>query len=206
VLPFARKRKSVLRPKAAKASKGAHPGRGASPDDAECDQEVLDHLTSPTAGKRKLDEDGEPRPSKRRNSQQEVDEGIDMPSSPDAPSPDTMSGAMEEPSHDLAVRLHHRPDAIQEDTWICALDGCPHKVYRASQPESQGLIREHYALHAYDDDSRMQLVRRLRAPSLPVNHLMEKVRLQAKLEGFPGSKVAGTRFPAQPHRTVVQRY
>jgi hypothetical protein len=61
-------------------------------------------------------------------------------------------------------------------------------VYQASQPGSQRLIREHYALHAYDDDERVQLVKKLQHPSLPVGHLMERVRSQARSDGFPGSR------------------
>lgn len=129
----------------------------------------------------------------------QVDEGIDIPTSPSAsdevpntPS-DTAGGATD--TSDLALRLLHKPDSLQQDVWVCALDGCTHKIYRASCADSQKMIREHYALHAYDDDERVRMVQRLQAPSLPINHLMEKVRMQAKMEGFPGSRVAGTRFP-----------
>ena len=201
-LPFASKGKSALRPRPSKASKSA--ARGSTHEDGE--ENEIEPRSSPIGGKRRQDENDETRQSKRRNSKQEVDEGIDMPESPsatsiDPPTPDATSGALDEHSSDLAVRLKHAVDPVQEDTWICALDGCTHKVYLASQPDSQRLIREHYALHAYDDDRRVQMVKKLQAPSLPVNHLMEKVRLQAKLEGFPGSRVAGTRFP----QVVVQR-
>lgn len=128
-----------------------------------------------------------------------------MPTSPSSeevagsPASDAVPGATDT---ELPLRLNHERDPIQEDTWVCALDGCTHKVYAASLPESQKLIREHYALHAYDDDDRVQMVKKLQAPSLPVNHLMEKVRIQARLEGFPGSRVAGTRYP----EPVRQRY
>ncbi|OTA32368.1 hypothetical protein BTJ68_07971 [Hortaea werneckii EXF-2000] len=67
-----------------------------------------------------------------------------------------------------------------KNTWTCALDGCTHKIYLASEPGSQRLTREHYKLHAYDDDERVRLVGRLQAPSLPVGHLMERVRLVAR--------------------------
>ncbi|KAK5117830.1 hypothetical protein LTR85_008805 [Meristemomyces frigidus] len=212
----AHKGKSALRPRPSKgASKG---GKGKAPvaeddgDDGDDDKEAAQSRSSPIGGKRKLDEPAYHRQRKRRSSKQEVDEGIDIPESPSASepneplTPDATSGATD---GDLATRLNHAPDPVQEDTWLCALDGCTHKVYMASEADSQRLIREHYALHAYDDDQRVQMVRKLQAPSLPVNHLMEKVRLQAKIEGFPGSRVAGTRFPEVVPgvlRAVVQRY
>jgi hypothetical protein len=198
--PQRRKRKSALRLKPNKPSKG--PPRSSNAVVEEEDDELEPRFSPGPNGKRKRDEpNGTTRNSKRRSSRYEVDEGIDIPASPSSEevtdSPDAELGATDT---SLPLRLNHRPDPVQEDTWICALDGCTHKVYAASLPESQKLIREHYALHAYDDDERVQLVKRLEAPSMPVSHLMEKVRIQARLEGFPGSRVAGTRFP-EPLRT-----
>ena len=190
------KGRSALRPKASKASKGASKG-GKAPildfNDNSDEEEDLAAL-SPTAAKRRHSHTT----AQQRLSKHDVDEGIDIPSSPasgDPPSTpsDVGAGALdssdeEAPGTDLAVRLKHEPDPIQEDTWVCALDGCSHKVYQASQADSQRLIREHYALHAYDDDERVQLVKKLQHPSLPVGHLMERVRLQAQTDGFPGSR------------------
>lgn len=198
----AQKGKSALRPKPSKGSKGGK-GKSLGIEDDDEDELAADPPSSPTNGKRKLDKPSDNRRRKRRHSRQEVDEGIDIPESPSASdsitSPeDTTAGAASE----LAVRAKHEPDPVQEDTWICALDGCTHKVYLASKVESQRLIREHYKLHAYDEDERVQLVKKLQAPSLPVSHLMDRVRMQAKFEKFPGSNVAGTRFP-QP---IVARY
>lgn len=141
-----------------------------------------------------------------------------MPSSP--ASSDAVSGAdaAETPppapadasEADLAIRLNHHPDPLQQDTWICALEGCMHKVYLASKPDSQQLIKDHFRLHIFDDDERVKLVKKLQAPSLPVRHLMERVRLQAAVDGIGpstaggsyvgpggilGSQVAGSRFP-----------
>ncbi|KAF2767779.1 hypothetical protein EJ03DRAFT_328965 [Teratosphaeria nubilosa] len=188
------KGKSALRLRPSKASKG-RPGKGkASTDDAE-DEDELAMPSSPLRppGKRKHATDSNAPHRKRQNSHQESmgndDEGIDIPSSLSSSASPTSETA-------LALRLNHKPDPLQEDTWICALDGCTHKVYLASREESQKLIREHYALHAYDDDDRVKMVKKLGAPSLPVGHLMERVRVAAKLEGFPGSRVAGSRFPA----------
>jgi hypothetical protein len=192
------KRKSALRLKPNKPSKGPPKSSKVATAVEDEDDEPEPPPSPPPNGKRKRDEPNGTarRPSKRRSSKYEVDEGIDIPASPSseevADSPDADPGATDTA---LPLRLNHRPDPIQEDTWICALDGCTHKVYAASLPESQKLIREHYALHAYDDDERVQLVKRLEAPSMPVSHLMDKVRMQARLEGFPGSRVAGTRFP-----------
>ena len=200
-----RQGKSALRLKPNKPSKGPPRSSKASLKEEDEDQPVP---SSPApVGKRKLGDPhaGGTRRPKRRSSRHEVDEGIDMPTSPsseevaDSLASDAVPGATDT---DLPLRLNHQLDPIQEDTWICALDGCTHKVYAASLPESQKVIREHYALHAYDDDERVQLVKKLQAPSLPVNHLMEKVRMQARFEGFPGSKVAGTRYP----EPLKQRY
>jgi hypothetical protein len=196
------KGRSALRPKATKAGKGASKG-GKAPvlnfDDNSEDEEDLAAL-SPTAAKRRHSHT-KARGTNQRLHKHDVDEGIDIPSSPasgDPPSTpsDVGAGALETdsddetPGTDLAVRLKHEPDPIQEDTWVCALDGCSHKVYQASQADSQRLIREHYALHAYDDDARVQLVKKLQHPSLPVGHLMERVRLQARTDGFPCSRSA----------------
>ena len=61
------------------------------------------------------------------------------------------------------------------------------------------MIREHYALHAYDDDERVRLVKAVAEPSLPINHLIERVRGQVRLEGMgimgPSADGVGTRFP-----------
>lgn len=205
----AQKGRSALRPKASKANKGAYGGGKAPIEMAGDSDDTAEQSRSPTAaGKRKFSEASNNRHRRRRSSKQDLDEGIDMASSP-APSDSSsaVAGAPTSPPSELARRLKHEPDQIQEDTWLCALDGCTHKVYLASKPDSQRLIREHYALHAYDDDQRVQMVKRLQEPSLPVNHLMERVRLQAKADGFPGSRYAGmglgganevSRFPALP--------
>jgi hypothetical protein len=201
------KGRSALRPKASKAGKGASKGGKAPVQDFDDDNDSDDdQLQSPTAiAKKHQSHTFANRNAKQKSSKQDVDEGIDIPSSPasgDPPSTPSQTGrdagdndeSEEEeeedqtPGTDLALRLKHAPDPIQEDTWVCALDGCSHKVYQASQPDSQRLIREHYALHAYDDDERVQLVKKLQHPSLPVGHLMERVRSQARSDGFPGSR------------------
>ncbi|KAK0873437.1 hypothetical protein LTR87_011940 [Friedmanniomyces endolithicus] len=202
------KSKSALRLKpsrGAKGKKGQSSRSGKAPAAEEDDAHFTDELTSsPTATKRTIpDPPTFTRPSRRRSSKPIVDEGIDMPDSPptsNASSPDAVLGASatadDEPlTITNATSACHAPDPVEEDTWRCALDGCTHKVYLASQPLSQRLIREHYALHAYDDDERVRLVRKLEAPSLPVERLMEKVRLQARVEGFPGSLATFSRFP-----------
>lgn len=105
------------------------------------------------------------------------------------------------------ARQHQANDPVQEDTWVCALDGCRYKIYDASRAESQKLIKEHYELHAFDDDDRVQLIKRLQEPSLPAGHLMERVKMQAKMDGYPGSKYAGTRYPDSSSRVgVIQKY
>jgi len=201
------KGRSALRPKATKAGKGASKGGKAPVQDFDEDNDSDDEqLQSPTAiAKKHQSHTFANRNAKRKTSKHDVDEGIDIPSSPASGDPPTTPSETgigadgndnsdeegededQEPGTDLALRLKHEPDPIQEDTWVCALDGCSHKVYQASQADSQRLIREHYALHAYDDDERVQLVKKLQHPSLPVGHLMERVRSQARSDGFPGS-------------------
>ncbi|KAK4546285.1 hypothetical protein LTR36_001962 [Oleoguttula mirabilis] len=222
----AHKGKSALRPRPSKgAAAASNGGQGRAEidedDDDEGEGEAQQPHSSPIGTKRRADEPSTHHPRqhrqrKRRNSTQDVDdEGIDMPDSPSASEPltpinadadadeATSAGAPHESAADLAVRLRHVPDPVQEDTYRCALAACTHKVYLASRPDSQRLIREHYALHAYDDDRRVQLVKTLQAPRLPTERLMEAVRARARIEGFPGSRVAGTRFPVGP---IVQRY
>lgn len=209
------KGKSALRPKPSKPMKGPPKGPARS-GKAPVQEEDTEPRSSPIPSKRRRDEPttADPRRSKRRNSKQEVDEGIDIPTSPsthstspDDADSDTLAGAAD-PHPSLQDSLAaHKPDHLQENTWLCALDGCTHKIYGPpTDPLTQRLIREHYALHAYDDDERVQLVKRLQAPSLPVGHLMERVLLEVRGEGFPesflGSRVAGTRFP-QP---LVTKY
>jgi hypothetical protein len=206
------KGRSALRPKATKAGKCASKGGKAPVQDFDDDNDSDDdQLQSPTAiAKKHQSHTFANRNAKQKpSSKHDVDEGIDIPSSSasgEIPSTPSESGRRagnnansddeeeeeeedpEPPNTDLALRLKHAPDPVQEDTWICALDGCSHKVYQASQADSQRLIREHYALHAYDDDERVQLVKKLQHPSLPVGHLMERVRSQARSDGFPGSR------------------
>lgn len=174
--------KSSLRPRASKGNKG---GKG-RPREAE---DEASPASSPTqgGGKRKHTQDDSRRPHKRRSSdspesdnedaeEDDDDEGIDIPGSP------------------TDATIPENPDPVQENTWICALSGCTHKVYSSHLPASQKLIREHYALHAYDDDERVKMVKRLEQPSLPIGHLMERVRGQARMDGFPNSTVAVSRF------------
>ncbi|EMC98270.1 hypothetical protein BAUCODRAFT_146825 [Baudoinia panamericana UAMH 10762] len=216
----ARKGRSALRLKPSEGVKGAKAIKGAArsriapdPGADDCDDELA---SSPTISKRKAEDHVDARPQKRCHSKPDVDEGIDMPETPSVEDnaaheenvPHSPSDAppgvaeAEDTSEAAAAVLSHVPDPVQEDTWVCALDGCTHKVYLASRSGSQRLIREHYALHAYDEDERVQMVKRLQHPSLPVNHLMEKVRMQARREGFSGSAWNGSRFPPP----IVSRY
>lgn len=210
----ARKNKSSLRPRASKASKSAS-RKGGKALAVDQDDSASESGPSPTAGKRKHEDAPESRrPPKRRNSRPHLDEGIDMPTSPSMSGDADIDASPTETPPDLAElslrTLNHVTDPVQEDTWMCALDGCTHKVYGASRLESQRLIREHYALHAYDDDERVKMVKNLAAPSLPASHLMERVKQQAKVEGFPGSRQMASRFPnlaiIPGMATVQQRY
>lgn len=77
------------------------------------------------------------------------------------------------------------------DVWHCPVDGCMHKTYAASEPSSQLLIQRHSQTHDFDHDERVQLVRRMEAPYLPVNRLMDRVR-----------GMAASKFPPP----ITQRY
>lgn len=81
-----------------------------------------------------------------------------------------------------------RPSDEEVDTWQCTFDGCSHRVVAASQPDLQVLTEEHVALHAYDNDVRVRLVRQLEHASLPVSHLMDRVRLQARADQWKSSR------------------
>ncbi|KAK5709262.1 hypothetical protein LTR17_019942 [Elasticomyces elasticus] len=188
------KGKSALRLKPSRGAKGKKGGKAPVVEDEESEDEVV---SSPTAAAQRV----VLQHGKVRYKRAEVDEGIDMPDSPPTSEPEATLGAVDDDGDidpltaEDAARLEHDIDPVQEDTWRCALDGCTHKVYLASRPDSQRLIREHYALHAYDDDERVRLVKKLQGPGLGVERLMEKVRLQAAVEGFPASRVVGSRFP-----------
>jgi hypothetical protein len=60
-----------------------------------------------------------------------------------------------------------------------------HKTYAASELSSQILIKRHSQTHDFDHDERVQLVRRMEAPYLPVNRLMDRVRGIAASSKFP---------------------
>ncbi|THX23211.1 hypothetical protein D6C90_00782 [Aureobasidium pullulans] len=89
----------------------------------------------------------------------------------------------ETPTVDLP--LHSQGPANEGDVWHCPVDGCNHKTYAASEPSSQILIKAHAQTHDFDHDERVQLVRRMEAPYLPVNRLMDRVREMAATSKFP---------------------
>lgn len=159
--------------------------------------------TSPT--KRKMDEDlAAPQP-KRRNSRLitavsdqatagagNVDEGIDMPLDEDHDDDSldmTIQGDKTGSGSPLVFRLRKedlKADG-EGDKWTCPLDGCMHTVYAALESASQKLIKEHYRLHVNDEDAdtRLQLVKRMEAPGLPVDRLMSRIQMMAGKRGFP---------------------
>lgn len=127
-------------------------------------------------------------------SEEPFDEGIDMSldqshdSESDAPSellipPATGTGKP------IAFRLReeHLSATGEGDVWACPLDGCMHHVYAASKPESQILIKEHYRRHVNDEDAemRLDLVRKMQTPGVPVNRLMSRIQALVGQKGFP---------------------
>jgi len=121
----------------------------------------------------------------------DVDEGIDMSLDQASELEEDESGNPAEPLIDGKIPLRLRDQDMQAtaagDTWLCPLDGCLHKVYAAQTTESQQLIKEHYRLHVTDDDAnmRMQLLKRMTAPGLPVSRLMDKIQSRVSQGGYP---------------------
>ncbi|PSK42959.1 hypothetical protein B9Z65_6913 [Elsinoe australis] len=121
-----------------------------------------------------------------------VDEGIDMghdnSDDDDSDESEIILAPLNSSKQEIPVRLRkeHTAATGEGDTWSCPLDGCMHKVYAASEPSSQKLIKEHYRVHVNDDDAevRMELVRRMEAPGQPVNRLMRKIQ-ELGVRGFP---------------------
>lgn len=87
------------------------------------------------------------------------------------------------PETSLPFRLQNTDE--NGDVWHCPVDGCMQKIYAASEPDSQLLVKAHEQTHEYDHDERIRLVRRMEAPWLPVNRLMDRVRGMASQTGHP---------------------
>lgn len=122
------------------------------------------------------------------------DEGIDMSldESHDSDS-DSLSYIMIHPQDGtgktVAIRLReaHMTATSAGDVWTCPLDGCMDRIYAASEPDSQRLIKEHYRKHVADDDAevRLELVRKMQAPGLPMSRLVNRIQAFAGKKAFP---------------------
>ncbi|KAG9892028.1 hypothetical protein KCU98_g2087, partial [Aureobasidium melanogenum] len=119
---------------------------------------------------------------------------IDSPPNDSASSEKQTEDTAEDSDNDDGSRTEARepslPFRLQDaanngDVWHCPVDGCMHKTYAASEPSSQILIKRHSQTHDFDHDERVQLVRRMEAPYLPVNRLMDKVRGMAASRELP---------------------
>ncbi|KAI4810395.1 hypothetical protein E4T44_10882, partial [Aureobasidium sp. EXF-8845] len=119
---------------------------------------------------------------------------IDSPAAETEESSDKRSEDTTEDSDDDSIRtetrenslpFHFQDAANNGDVWHCPVDGCMHKTYAASELSSQILIKRHSQTHDFDHDERVQLVRRMEAPYLPVNRLMDRVRDMAASSKFP---------------------
>ncbi|KAK5004677.1 hypothetical protein LTR28_008601, partial [Elasticomyces elasticus] len=113
----------------------------------------------------------------------ENDVGIDVMSSPSA-SP-TAAGLNLNIQCPAICQENRGKAGAAGDAWLCPLDGCTQKVYAASLPKSKALIKEHYETHMYDGDERVQLVKSMEKPELPLTHLMSYMRDLARKEGLP---------------------
>jgi hypothetical protein len=99
--------------------------------------------------------------------------------------------AIDAETRETSLTFRLQDAANNGDVWHCPVDGCMHKTYAASEPSSQLLIARHSQTHDFDHDERVQLVRRMEAPYLPVNRLMDRVR-----------GIAASKFPPP----ITQRY
>ncbi|KAF4551192.1 Hypothetical protein D9617_14g076490 [Elsinoe fawcettii] len=123
-----------------------------------------------------------------------LDEGIDMGHDDSEDESEDSSEILVPGLNGLGSSIPVRLRANNEgDTWSCPLDGCMQKVYAASDPASQRLIKEHYRVHVNDEDAevRMQLVRRMEAPGQPTSRLMKRIQ-----------EIGGKGFPAP----ILRRY
>jgi hypothetical protein len=119
---------------------------------------------------------------------------IDSSAAETEESSDKQTEDMTEDSDDDAIRAETRETSLpfrledaanNGDVWHCPVDGCMHKTYAASELSSLILIKRHSQTHDFDHDERVQLVRRMEAPYLPVNRLMDRVRGMAASSKFP---------------------
>lgn len=201
------KTKSTLRPKPVKYidSQKRHfnrAGDGNEADDDETEADVKGPVQESPASKRKMLDDLRSRRAKRRNSHmQSVSEDADHVMTTDSdghvvasPTQDC-KGAKEtlgERRDGPLLHFRFRDAGAGEDdgdVWQCETDGCMHKVYAASEETSRLLISDHRRLHDHDDDQRVQLVRSMQAPWLPVDRLMGRVRQLAAQNGTPAPMV-----------------
>ncbi|KAF2156664.1 hypothetical protein K461DRAFT_316885 [Myriangium duriaei CBS 260.36] len=202
--PRARKGKSTLRPRTSKYVAIEATG---SPDS---DVQASEQPSRPSSRNRDpsspLAPPVRPLPSRRSRrghpidtpnamaSAEPVDEGIDMSldHSQDSES-DVQSDIIVPPiggiGKTIAVRLReeHVAATSEGDVWTCPLDGCLHRIFAASEPESQKLVKEHYRRHVNDEDAemRLELVRKMTAPGLRVDRLMSRIQAFGGQKSFP---------------------
>lgn len=200
----AHKGKSSLRPRPAKyihnSQHATTLGDGDDADDDETDEPQGPSQTSPSSSsKRKMTgNDPRSRRAKRRESHMHVvdpdevmledtnDETENTVATPSDGYHDAKESIVEEKKPVLAFRFRDgRAGEDEGDVWRCSTDGCMHRVYAASEPASQILIDDHQRMHEHDDDQRVQLVRRMEAPWLPIGRLMGRVRELAAQSGTP---------------------
>lgn len=95
------------------------------------------------------------------------------------------------------------------DTWTCTFDGCSHRVYAASEPESRELIKEHFRSHAFNAQAQIDLVYKEERPYLPVGNLIKKIRdlaaLQRGSEPAEGGAAVNDGLAGWP-QPVVRKY
>ena len=201
----ARKGKSSLRPKPIKYVHNKHLDKGLvdvnDADDDETD-EAHGEVQATQSSKRKMLDDLRSRRAKRRHSEKPPSEtelvaigGLStiMQDDQDEESIEIYTDIYHDADESkilfkqpiLPFRFSSRNGEDEGDVWRCSTDGCMHRVYAASESSSQDLINDHQRLHEFDGDTRVQLVRKMEAPWLPVGRLMGRVRDLAAQGGGP---------------------
>lgn len=206
--PGAHKGKSALRPRPSKyVQKWVADGNDADDDETDAAGHVASSTPSSPSMKRKMADDLRARRAKRRNSSLKIcnldeimstsaDGEIEhdsLPTPTEEPQDVKDKSPNSTPDVERGKNLPNLPfrfrdgndDENQADVWHCSVDGCMRKIYAASETASKDMIEEHERMHEHDDDERVQLVRRMEAPWLPVGRLMDRVRELAAQSGGP---------------------
>lgn len=197
------KGKSALRPKSSKyVPKETVDDDMAIKEDGDADAPDIAPNPSSPLKRKPIDEVEAPAPKRQHSRRdlsppaqtvagaEDLDEGIDMLLDQGQESEEA-DISIEADGEDVALPFQLTKEDFRAkgegDTWTCPLDECLHRVYAASDAASQTLIKEHYRVHVNDEDAsvRLQLVKRMEAPGLPVSRLMGRIQMISGQKSFP---------------------